>query len=72
MKKKVYKDAIVQIMDMIRWNFEDSPQEYVLEDLDDVLSRFKIANEMRKRLKKWEKIEKTIYCLLYTSDAADE
>lgn len=60
MKKKVYKDAIVQIMDMIRWNFEDSPQEYVLEDLDDVLSRFKIANEMRKRLKKWEKIEKTI------------
>ena len=60
MKKKVYKDAIVQIMDMIRWNFEDSPQEYVLEDLDDVLSRFKIANEMRKRIKKWEKIEKTI------------
>ena len=60
MKKKVYKDAIVQIMDMIRWNFEDSPQEYVIEDLDDVLSRFKIANEMRKRLKKWEKIEKTI------------
>ena len=60
MKKKVYKDAIVQIMDMIRWNFEDSPQEYVLEDLDDVLSRFKIANEMRKGLKKWEKIEKTI------------
>jgi hypothetical protein len=60
MKKKVYKDAIVQIMDMIRYNFEDSPQEYVLEDLDDVLSRFKIANEMRKRLKKWEKIEKTI------------
>ena len=60
MKKKVYKDAIVQIMDMIRWNFEDSPQEYVLEDLDEVLSRFKIANEMRKRLKKWEKIEKTI------------
>lgn len=60
MKKKVYKDAIVQIMDMIRYNFEDSPQEYVLEDLDDVLSRFKIANEMRKRLKKWEAIEKTI------------
>ena len=60
MKKKVYKDAIVQIMDMIRYNFEDSPQEYVIEDLDDVLSRFKIANEMRKRLKKWEKIEKTI------------
>ena len=60
MKKKVYKDAIVQIMDMMRWNFEDSPQEYVLEDLDDVLSRFKIANEMRKRIKKWEKIEKTI------------
>jgi hypothetical protein len=47
-------------MDMIRYNFEDSPQEYVLEDLDDVLSRFKIANEMRKRLKKWEAIEKTI------------
>lgn len=60
MKKKVYKDAIVQIMDMLRYNFEDSPQEYVLEDLDDVLSRFKIANEMRKRLKKWEAIEKTI------------
>ena len=60
MKKKVYKDAIVQIMDMIRYNFEDSPQEYVLEDLDDILSRFKIANEMRKRLKKWEAIEKTI------------
>ena len=60
MKKKVYKDAIVQIMDMIRWNFEDSPHDYVIEDLDDVLSRFKIANEMRKRLKKWEKIEKTI------------
>ena len=60
MKKKVYKDAIVQIMDMIRWNFEDSPQEYVLEDLDDVLSRFKIANEMRKRLKEWEVLEKTI------------
>jgi len=60
MKKKVYKDAIVQIMDMIRYNFEDSPQEYVIEDLDDILSRFKIANEMRKRLKKWEKIEKTI------------
>lgn len=60
MKKKVYKDAIVQIMDMIRYNFEDSPQEYVIEDLDDILSRFKIANEMRKRLKKWEAIEKTI------------
>ena len=60
MKKKVYKDAIVQIMDMLRYNFEDSPHEYVLEDLDDVLSRFKIANEMRKRLKKWEAIEKTI------------
>ena len=60
MKKKVYKDAIVQIMDMIRYNFEDSPQEYVLEDLDDILSRFKIANEMRKRLKEWERIEKTI------------
>tara|TARA_A100001201_G_C4066127_1_gene194195 strand:- start:28 stop:210 length:183 start_codon:yes stop_codon:yes gene_type:complete len=60
MKKKVYKDAIVQIMDMIRYNFEDSPQEYVIEDLDDILSRFKIANEMRKRLKEWEKIEKTI------------
>ena len=60
MKKKVYKDAIVQIMDMIRWNFEDSPQEYVLEDLDDILSRFKIANEMRKRLKEWEVLEKTI------------
>lgn len=60
MKKKVYKDAIVQIMDMLRYNFEDSPQEYVLEDLDDILSRFKIANEMRKRLKKWEAIEKTI------------
>ena len=60
MKKKVYKDAIVQIMDMIRYNFEDSPHEYVIEDLDDILSRFKIANEMRKRLKKWEKIEKTI------------
>ena len=60
MKKKVYKDAIVQIMDMLRYNFEDSPQEYVLEDLDDVLSQFKIANEMRKRLKKWEAIEKTI------------
>ena len=60
MKKKVYKDAIVQIMDMIRYNFEDSPHDYVIEDLDDVLSRFKIANEMRKRLKEWEKIEKTI------------
>ena len=60
MKKKVYKDAIVQIMDMIRYNFEDSPHEYVLEDLDDILSRFKIANEMRKRLKEWEAIEKTI------------
>lgn len=60
MKKKVYKDAIVQIMDMIRYNFEDSPQEYVIEDLDDVLSRFKIANEMRKRLKEWEVLEKTI------------
>ena len=60
MKKKVYKDAIVQIMDMIRWNFEDSPHDYVIEDLNDVLSRFKIANEMRKRLKKWERIEKTI------------
>ena len=60
MKKKVYKDAIVQIMDMIRYNFEDSPHEYVIEDLDDILSRFKIANEMRKRLKKWEAIEKTI------------
>ena len=60
MKKKVYKDAIVQIMDMIRYNFEDSPHDYVIEDLDDVLSRFKIANEMRKRLKKWEAIEKTI------------
>ena len=60
MKKKVYKDAIVQIMDMLRYNFEDSPQEYVIEDLDDILSRFKIANEMRKRLKKWEAIEKTI------------
>ena len=60
MKKKVYKDAIVQIMDMIRYNFEDSPQEYVIEDLDDILSRFKIANEMRKRLKKWEVLEKTI------------
>ena len=60
MKKKVYKDAIVQIMDMLRYNFEDSPQEYVLEDLDDILSRFKIANEMRKRLKEWEVLEKTI------------
>ena len=60
MKKKVYKDAIVQIMDMIRYNFEDSPHEYVIEDLDDVLSRFKIANEMRKRLKEWEVLEKTI------------
>ena len=60
MKKKVYKDAIVQIMDMLRYNFEDSPQEYVLEDLDDVLSQFNISNEMRKRLKKWEAIEKTI------------
>jgi len=60
MKKKVYKDAIVQIMDMIRYNFEDSPQEYVIEDLDDILSRFKIANEMRKRLKEWEVLEKTI------------
>ena len=60
MKKKVYKDAIVQIMDMLRYNFEDSPQEYVLEDLDDILSRFKISNEMRKRLKEWEVLEKTI------------
>ena len=60
MKKKVYKDAIVQIMDMIRYNFEDSPHEYVIEDLDDILSRFKIANEMRKRLKEWEVLEKTI------------
>ena len=60
MKKKVYQDALVQVMDMIRYNFEDSPQEYVIEDLDDILSRFKIANEMRKRLKEWEVLEKTI------------
>ena len=60
MKKKVYQDALVEIMDMIRWEFEDSDQAHVIKDLDDILKRHKIDKKMRKLFAEWEVLEKTI------------
>ena len=60
MKKKVYQDALVQIMDMIRWECEDSDYENVIENLNDILKRNKIDKKMNKLFKEFEAIEKTI------------
>ena len=35
MKKKVYQDCLVEVMEMIRWEFEGSDQAHVIKDLDD-------------------------------------
>ena len=60
MKKKVYQDALVQVMDMIRWEFEDSDNEHVIENLNDIFKRNKIDKKMQKLFKECEAIEKTI------------
>ena len=60
MKKKVYQDALVQIMDMIIWECEDSDYEHVIENLNDILKRNKIDKKMNKLFKEFEAIEKTI------------
>tara|TARA_R100001509_G_scaffold126552_1_gene80045 strand:- start:480 stop:662 length:183 start_codon:yes stop_codon:yes gene_type:complete len=60
MKKKVYQDALVQVMDMIRWEFEDSDNEHVIENLNDIFKRNKIDKKMQKLFKEFEAIEKTI------------
>ena len=60
MKKKVYQDALVQIMDMIIWECEDSDYEHVIENLNDILKKHKIEKKMRKLFAEWEAIEKTI------------
>ena len=60
MKKKVYQDALVEVMDMIRWEFEGSDQAHVIKDLDDILKRHKIDKKMRKLFAEWEVLEKTI------------
>ena len=60
MKKKVYQDTLVQVMDMIRWEFEDSDNEHVIENLNDIFKRNKIDKKMQKLFKEFEAIEKTI------------
>ena len=60
MKKKVYQDALVQIMDMIIWECEDSDYEHVIENLNDIFKRNKIDKKMNKLFKEFEAIEKTI------------
>ena len=60
MKKKVYQDCLVEVMEMIRWEFEGSDQAHVIKDLDDILKKHKIEKKMRKRFAEWEAIEKTI------------
>ena len=60
MKKKVYQDCLVEVMEMIRWEFEGSEQAHVIKDLDDILKKHKIEKKMRKLFAEFERIEKTI------------
>jgi len=60
MKKKVYQDCLVEVMEMIRWEFEGSDQAHVIKDLDDILKKHKIEKKMRKLFAEFERIEKTI------------
>ena len=60
MKKKVYQDALVEVMEMIRWEFEGSDQAHVIKDLDDILKKHKIEKKMRKLFAEFARIEKTI------------
>ena len=60
MKKKVYQDCLVEVMEMIRWEFEGSDQAHVIKDLDDILKKHKIEKKMRKLFAEFQRIEKTI------------
>ena len=58
MKKKVLENVLVEIVDLIKWNFEgDEKNEIVIKDMKKILKKYNVKKDVDKLYKEFEEKE---------------
>tara|TARA_R100001509_G_scaffold10561_1_gene5622 strand:- start:210 stop:395 length:186 start_codon:yes stop_codon:yes gene_type:complete len=61
MKKKDLESALVEIFDLVKWNFEgDEKNDVVVRDMKNILKKYNIKKDVYKLYKEFLKYERTI------------
>ena len=61
MKKKDLESALVEIFDLVKWNFEgDEKNDVVVSDMKNILKKYNIKKDVYKLYKEFLKYERTI------------
>ena len=61
MKKKDLENALVEIFDLVKWNFEgDEKNDVVVRDMKKILKKYNIKKDVDKLYKEFLKYERTI------------
>ena len=61
MKKKDLENALVEIFDLVKWNFEgDEKNDVVVRDMKNILKKHNIKKDVYKLYKEFLKYERTI------------
>ena len=61
MKKKDLESALVEIFDLVKWNFEgDEKNDVVVSDMKNILKKYNIKKDVYKLYNEFLKYERTI------------